>query len=149
MKGRFIINPFQELNLTPADRTSLEDLANHCITSNLQLCMKYMSGTTRRVDPQHWKPLKEKEKLKVYTERPEAAAAAAASGNEPTGSGLPMILCVGTMEGKLEDLLSSTSVSSVDCARAMMLKHHKVNHSSVERTMSSDDNSGEYSYASA
>ncbi|KAG2934259.1 hypothetical protein PC115_g5212 [Phytophthora cactorum] len=136
MKGRFIINPFQELNLTPADRTSLEDLANQCITSNLQLCMKYMSGTTRRVDPQHWKPLKEKEKLKVYSERPEGVAAATASGNEPTGSGLPMIL-------------SSTSVSSVDCARAMMLKHHKVNHSSVERTMSSDDNSGEYSYASA
>ncbi|ETK77239.1 hypothetical protein F441_16803 [Phytophthora nicotianae CJ01A1] len=105
MKGRFIINPFQELNLTAADRTSLEDLANQCITSNLQLCTKYMSGTTRRVDPQHWKPLKEKEKLKVYTERPEGAAAAAASGNEPTGSGLPMILCVGTMEGKLEDLL--------------------------------------------
>ncbi|KAG2946089.1 hypothetical protein PC117_g7913 [Phytophthora cactorum] len=105
MKGRFIINPFQELNLTPADRTSLEDLANQCITSNLQLCMKYMSGTTRRVDPQHWKPLKEKEKLKVYSERPEGVAAATASGNEPTGSGLPMILCVGTMEGKLEDLL--------------------------------------------
>ncbi|POM64093.1 Hypothetical protein PHPALM_20429 [Phytophthora palmivora] len=105
MKGRFIVNPFQELNLTSADRTSLEDLANQCITSNLQFCMKYMSGSTRRVDPQHWKPLKEKEKLKVYTERPEGAAAAAASGNEPTGSGLPMILCVGTMEGKLEDLL--------------------------------------------
>ncbi|KAL4086577.1 hypothetical protein PRIC1_014280 [Phytophthora ramorum] len=105
MKGRFIVNPFQELNLTAADRTSLEDLANQCISSNLQLCMKYMSGSRRSVDPQHWKPLKEKEKLKVYSERPEGAAAAAAAGNEATGSGLPMILCVGTMEGKLEDLL--------------------------------------------
>ncbi|KAE8903376.1 hypothetical protein PF010_g29991 [Phytophthora fragariae] len=105
MKGRFIVNPFQELNLTPADRTSLEDLANQCITTNLQLCMKYMSGSKRSVDPHHWKPLKEKERLRVYSERPEGAAAAAASGNEPTGSGLPMILCVGTMEGKLEDLL--------------------------------------------
>ncbi|GMF20562.1 unnamed protein product [Phytophthora lilii] len=105
MKGRFIVNPFQELNLTSTDRTSLEDLANQCITSNLQLCMNYMSGSKRGVDPNHWKPLKEKEKLKVYTERPEAAAAAAAAGVEPTGSGLPMILCVGTMEGKLDDLL--------------------------------------------
>jgi hypothetical protein len=105
MKGRFVVNPFQELGLTPADRTSLEDLANQVISSNLELCMKYMSGSKRKVDPQHWKPLKEREKLKVYTERPEGAAAAAASGDEATGSGLPMILCVGTMEGKLDDLL--------------------------------------------
>ncbi|CAH0478975.1 unnamed protein product [Peronospora belbahrii] len=105
MKGRFIVNPFQELNLTSGDRTSLEDLANQCIASNLELCMKYMSGSQRSVDPRHWKLLKEKEKLKVYTERPEGAAAAAASGNEATGSGLPMLLCVGNIGGKLEDLL--------------------------------------------
>ncbi|CEG39872.1 START-like domain [Plasmopara halstedii] len=105
MKGRFIINPFQELYLTGSDRTSLEDLANQCITSNLQLCSKYMYGSSRQANPQHWKLLKEKEKLKVYTERPEGAVAAAASNKEPTGSGLPMILCVGTLEGKLEDLL--------------------------------------------
>ncbi|KAG2830761.1 hypothetical protein PC129_g8248 [Phytophthora cactorum] len=104
MKGRFIVNPFQELNLTVADRTSLVDLANQCISSNLALCMKYLDNK-RKVDPAHWKPLKEKEKLKVYSERPEGVAAATASGNEPTGSGLPMILCVGTKEGKLDDLM--------------------------------------------
>ena len=105
MKGRFIVNPFQELHLTSNDCTSLEDLANQCISTNLELCTKFMSGTKRSVDPRHWKPLKEKEKLKVYSERPSGVAAAAASGDEPTGSGLPMILCVGTMEGKLDDLL--------------------------------------------
>ncbi|CAI5739671.1 unnamed protein product [Hyaloperonospora brassicae] len=106
MKGRFIVNPFQELHLTASDCTSLEDLANQCISTNLELCTKFMaSGTRRSVDPRHWRPLKEKEKLRVYTERPSGAAVAAASGNEPTGSGLPMILCVGTMEGKLDDLL--------------------------------------------
>ncbi|KAG3023934.1 hypothetical protein PC119_g8709 [Phytophthora cactorum] len=83
MKGRFIVNPFQELNLTVADRTSLVDLANQCISSNLTLCMKYLDNK-RKVDPAHWKPLKEKEKLKVYSERPEGVAAATASGNEPT-----------------------------------------------------------------
>lgn len=105
MKGRFTINPFQELNLTGTDRASLKDLANQCITSSLELCSKFMSGSTRRVNPQHWKLLKEKENLKVYTEIPRGAAAGVTSNNEPTGSGLPMILCVGTMEGKLDDLL--------------------------------------------
>ncbi|KAI9919624.1 hypothetical protein PsorP6_017772 [Peronosclerospora sorghi] len=103
MKGRFIVNPFQELNLTATDRSSLEDLANQCIATNLELCMKYMSGSKRSVDPNHWKLLKGKEHLKVYTERPKSAATT--SGTEPTGSGLPMMLCVGTLEGKLEDLL--------------------------------------------
>jgi hypothetical protein len=104
MKGRFIVNPFQELGLTPADRTSLEDLANQCISTNLELSMKHMDSKLK-VDPRHWKLLKEKEKLKIYSERPEGVAAATAAGDEPTGSGLPMILCVGTMEGKLDDLL--------------------------------------------
>ncbi|RLN56750.1 hypothetical protein BBP00_00007847 [Phytophthora kernoviae] len=104
MKGRFIVNPFQELNLTPNDRTQLEDLANSCISASFDLGQKYMASK-RRVDLNHWKPLKEREKLKVYSERPEGVAAAIASGDEPTGSGLPMILCVGTMEGKLDDLM--------------------------------------------
>ncbi|KAG1692224.1 hypothetical protein DVH05_025654 [Phytophthora capsici] len=104
MKGRFIVNPFQELNLTAADRTSLVELANQCISTNLELCMKYLDNK-RTVNPGHWKPLKEKEKLKIFSERPEGVAAATASGNEPTGSGLPMILCVGTKEGKLDDLM--------------------------------------------
>ncbi|EGZ14423.1 hypothetical protein PHYSODRAFT_332814 [Phytophthora sojae] len=101
MKGRFLVNPFEELNLTRADRTSLQELANQRILTNLQHCMKYMSGSTRSVDPSRWKPLKERERLRVFTERSHAPV----TGDEPTGSGLPTILCVGTMEGKLDDLL--------------------------------------------
>ncbi|EGZ14420.1 hypothetical protein PHYSODRAFT_505827 [Phytophthora sojae] len=104
MKGRFVVNPFQQLNLIAADRSSLVELANQCISTNLEYLTHYQTNK-RRVNPAHWKSLKEKEKLKVYTEKPEGAAAAAASGNEPTGSGLPMILCVGTKEGKLDDLM--------------------------------------------
>ncbi|KAL4115178.1 hypothetical protein PRIC2_014072 [Phytophthora ramorum] len=118
MKGRFIVNPFQELNLTSGDRTSLVELANQCITSHLELCVKFIESKGR-VDPNHWKPLKEKEKLKVYSERAEGAAAAAASGDEPTGSGLPMIFCVGTKEGKLDDLIVLPISSPFDqCFRA-------------------------------
>ncbi|KAJ8525502.1 hypothetical protein ON010_g15612 [Phytophthora cinnamomi] len=104
MKGRFVVNPFQELNLTPADRTSLVELANQCISTNLEFFTKYLSNN-REVSTGHWKPLKEKEKLKVYTEKPEGAAAAAASGNEPTGSGLPMILCRGSRDDAHEGLV--------------------------------------------
>ncbi|KAG7400228.1 hypothetical protein PHYBOEH_006566 [Phytophthora boehmeriae] len=104
MKGRFIVNPFEELNLSLNDRTQLEELANSCITASFELCQKYMNSKGG-LDPNHWKTLKERERLKVYSEKPEGVAAAVASGEQPTGSGLPMILCLGTMEGKLDDLM--------------------------------------------
>ncbi|KAI9919732.1 hypothetical protein PsorP6_017773 [Peronosclerospora sorghi] len=107
MKGRFIVNPFQELNLSGPDRTQLEDLANQCIASNYERFVKFASPTCgahpRAVNSSRWKLYKEGEKLKVYSERLETTLGAA--DDEPTGSGLPMLLCTGTMEGKLDDLM--------------------------------------------
>ncbi|KAG7387455.1 hypothetical protein PHYPSEUDO_014103 [Phytophthora pseudosyringae] len=104
MKGRFIVNPFTELNLTSEDQARLEDLANQCITNNLEYCKKF-TANKRVVDTTRWKLLKEGEKLKIYSERSGVSTTAATGANEPTGSGLPMLLCVGTMEGKLDDLM--------------------------------------------
>ncbi|KAE8902914.1 hypothetical protein PF005_g23264 [Phytophthora fragariae] len=104
MKGRFIVNPFPVLGLTPSDRSKLEDLANKCIANNLELYTKFASAG-RRVNSNRWKMIKEGEKLKVYSERSDRPLPASAAGDEPTGSGLPMLLCVGTMEGKLDDLM--------------------------------------------
>ncbi|KAG6616800.1 START-like domain [Phytophthora cinnamomi] len=105
MKGRFIVNPFPELALTLADRTQLEDLANQCITTNLEYYSKFISNSKRVVNPNRWKHMKASEKLKVYSERSDRPLPASSAGNEPTGSGLPMLLCVGSMEGKLDDLM--------------------------------------------
>eukprot|EP00644_Phytophthora_capsici_P001989 jgi/Phyca11/537122/estExt2_fgenesh1_pg.C_PHYCAscaffold_740027 len=116
MKPRFTVNPFDELNLTVADKTSLQDLANQVIMSNLGMCMKYINNKLK-VDQNHWKPLKGKDNVQVYSERPEAVAAAVAAGDEPTGSGLPMILCVGTKEGKLEDLMYGVTNEDLETMR--------------------------------
>ncbi|KAI9980440.1 hypothetical protein PInf_026300 [Phytophthora infestans] len=102
MKGRYTVNPFPELALTEADRASLEDFANAYIMSNLELCMKFMSSG-RRMDPTRWKPLKERKGLKIYSERRESVGTA--TTDELSGAGLPAILCVGTKEGKLDDLM--------------------------------------------
>ncbi|KAK1942349.1 hypothetical protein P3T76_005848 [Phytophthora citrophthora] len=102
MKERYTVNPFPELSLTDVDRTSLEDLANTYIMTNLELCMKFMSSG-RRVDPRRWKPLKERKGLKIYSERSDGIGLA--KPDEATGAGLPTILCVGTKEGKLDDLM--------------------------------------------
>ncbi|KAE9054394.1 hypothetical protein PF007_g32653, partial [Phytophthora fragariae] len=98
----YTANPFPELALNEADKASLQDLANEYIVSNLDLCMKFINSG-RKVDPRRWKPLKEKEGLKVYSER--RSSVGMATPDEATGAGLPTILCVGTKEGKLDDLM--------------------------------------------
>ncbi|GMF58518.1 unnamed protein product [Phytophthora fragariaefolia] len=115
MKKRFLVNPFQQINLTPADGALLEDLANQCITTNLEHYTKFLSNKKRNVDLNRWKLIKEGEKLKVYSER---------SGQKPsmedielTGSGLPMLLCVGTMEGKLDDLMFGVTSEDLETMR--------------------------------
>ncbi|KAI9982756.1 hypothetical protein PInf_008751 [Phytophthora infestans] len=116
MKGRFIVNPFKELNLSLEDRAQLEDLANQCITTNLDFCTKF-NAKKRIVDTNRWKLLKEGQKLKVYSERSGVTTTAVAQGNEPTGSGLPMLLCVGTMEGKLDDLMFGAISENLETMR--------------------------------
>ncbi|KAK1940783.1 hypothetical protein P3T76_007489 [Phytophthora citrophthora] len=113
-KGRFIVNPFPEMQLSFNDRMQLQDLANGIIMSNLENYNKYVSSGKRKVDSRRWKQIKDKEKLTVYAERPESVHTA---GNEPSGSGLPMILCVGTIEGKLEDLMYGVMSEDLETMR--------------------------------
>ncbi|KAG6616705.1 uncharacterized protein IUM83_17962 [Phytophthora cinnamomi] len=102
-KERFIVNPFPEMQIQPDDRLRLQDLANDLIMSNLQKYNNFVSLSKRKVNPRRWKKIKTRERLTVYAERPESVPSSGI--NDLTGSGLPMILCVGTMEGKLEDLM--------------------------------------------
>lgn len=99
-KERFIVNPFTAMNISQDDRLQLQDLANGIIMSNLANYNTFVSSHKRKVDSRRWKQIKERENLTVYAERPESAHI---SDGEPSGSGLPMILCVGSIEGKLED----------------------------------------------
>ncbi|KAG3180027.1 hypothetical protein PC128_g15740 [Phytophthora cactorum] len=101
VKGRFIMNPFPEMQISPNDQLQLQDLANSIIMTNLDNYNTFVTGK-RKVDTRRWKKIKEREKLVVYAERPESAHTA---GSEPSGSGIPMILCVGVIEGKLEDTM--------------------------------------------
>ncbi|EGZ08800.1 hypothetical protein PHYSODRAFT_347941 [Phytophthora sojae] len=63
-KGRFIVNPFPELHVTPHDQRQLQDLANNLIMSNLDKYNKFVSSDKGKVDPNRWKSIKEREQLK-------------------------------------------------------------------------------------
>ncbi|EGZ14398.1 hypothetical protein PHYSODRAFT_332788 [Phytophthora sojae] len=114
-KERFIVNPFPEMQMLPDERLQLQDLANDLIMSNFQKYNNFVSLSKRKVNPKRWKKIKTREKLTVYAERPESARCSGA--NDLTGSGLPMILCIGTMEGKLEDLMYGVMSEDLETMR--------------------------------
>ncbi|KAG7400216.1 hypothetical protein PHYBOEH_006554 [Phytophthora boehmeriae] len=115
VKGRFIVNPFQELRLSPEERDQLKDLANSLIMTNVDHYNSFVASK-RVVDRRRWKQIKTREQLQVYSERPEAGRAAGNS-YQLSGSGLPMILCVGPKEGRLEDLLYGVMSEDLETMR--------------------------------
>ncbi|GMF23147.1 unnamed protein product [Phytophthora lilii] len=114
-KDRLIENPFPELQVSAHDQQRLKDLANTLIMTNLDKCNAFVSSDKGKVDPRRWKPITEREQLRVYAERRDSAQAAA--GSNLTGSGLPMILCVGSVEGKLNDLMYGVMSEDLETMR--------------------------------
>ncbi|KAG4231201.1 hypothetical protein PC116_g20519 [Phytophthora cactorum] len=64
VKGRFIMNPFPEMQISPNDQLQLQDLANSIIMTNLDNYNTFVTGK-RKVDTRRWKKIKEREKLVV------------------------------------------------------------------------------------
>jgi hypothetical protein len=112
VKGRFIVNPFTELALTESDHVQLQDLANSVIMANVDKWVAYKSEN-RKVDPGRWKLVKERQNIRMYTERSSTNAA----GELITGNGLPIILAVGTLEGKLNDLMHGVISPTLESMR--------------------------------
>ncbi|KAG1688431.1 hypothetical protein DVH05_003737 [Phytophthora capsici] len=94
VKGRFIVNPFPEMQISANDRLELQDLANTLIMTNVDKYNTFVTTGKRQVDPRRWKQIKQREQLTVYAERRESSHTT--SRSDITGSGLPMILCVGS-----------------------------------------------------
>ncbi|KAL3659714.1 hypothetical protein V7S43_015388 [Phytophthora oleae] len=101
-KERFTINPFPALALTDAEKNQLLELGRTIIEANFERDNPFFKSG-RRVDPNRWKLSKERERMKVYTERPEYVGDDAMSNTSSTK--LPAILSVGRVEGKLDDMM--------------------------------------------
>ncbi|GMF45496.1 unnamed protein product [Phytophthora fragariaefolia] len=106
VKGRFTVNPFKELVLTPEDVNNLHEISNAILDSNVSRYEDYINVDKGKVDPAQWKLVKSKDNAKVYQEKSTGASNAAPL---PQSSGsskdLPSLLCVGTTVGDMEDMM--------------------------------------------
>ncbi|KAE9042262.1 hypothetical protein PR003_g4172 [Phytophthora rubi] len=101
-KESFTINPFPALALTDVEKNQLLELGRTIIEANFERDNPFFQGG-RKVDPQRWKSAKERERMKVFTERPEYIGDDVKTTTN--SSKLPAILSVGRVEGKLDDMM--------------------------------------------
>ncbi|GMF25252.1 unnamed protein product [Phytophthora lilii] len=75
--------------------------------------MVNVQSRKRKVDPSRWKLVKKRQNIRMNTER----SASNASGELITGNGLPIILAIGTLEGKLTDLMHGVKGPTLESIR--------------------------------
>ncbi|KAG6947513.1 hypothetical protein JG688_00015504, partial [Phytophthora aleatoria] len=104
MKGRFTVNPFNELRLTPSDIADLEALVGSILDANISRYEEFLFKEHCRIDANHWKLVKSRDNTKVYSERNYGSSRV---GPQIPGAStdLPSLLCFGTAVGDLEDMM--------------------------------------------
>ncbi|KAG2786340.1 hypothetical protein Pcac1_g4106 [Phytophthora cactorum] len=107
VKGRFTINPFKELVLTPGDISNLHEISSAILDSNLSRYEEFLNVDKSRVDPNHWKLVKSRDNTKVYQEKTAGTSRNAVPLPQASGSSsdLPSLLCVGVTVGDMEDMM--------------------------------------------
>ncbi|KAF4035947.1 hypothetical protein GN244_ATG11943 [Phytophthora infestans] len=68
-KDRFVVNPFDELSLSSADKAGLVDFGYNFIDQNVEKYERFISDSGPRVDQKKWKVIKSKDDTRVYLER--------------------------------------------------------------------------------
>ncbi|KAE9153482.1 hypothetical protein PF006_g2395 [Phytophthora fragariae] len=145
-KERFTINPFPALALTDVEKNQLLELGRTIIEANFERDNPFFQGG-RKVDPQRWKSAKERERMKVFTERPEYIGDDVKTTTN--SSKLPAILSVGRVEGKLDDMMYGVvnptledmriKASAVDIAAAQIQENTRKN--GIARSVTSHSSS--------
>lgn len=110
-KESLIRSPFPDIKMSSDDRLHLQDLANHLITANLERFYQFTTVQQGRVDKARWKHVKSREQLSAYAERSTGTA------GPWTGAGLPAMMCVGTLEGNMNDMMYGIMSEDMEAMR--------------------------------
>ncbi|EGZ12324.1 hypothetical protein PHYSODRAFT_257126 [Phytophthora sojae] len=99
----FAETPYAGLRVSEEVKHQLIDLENELLVQHFQQYEEYVAVDNRRVDEHRWEHFKSKEDLHVYEDRFQHSQ----SWNAvvPTKSGMPVMLRVGTVPGRLDDLM--------------------------------------------
>ncbi|KAI9919404.1 hypothetical protein PsorP6_017510 [Peronosclerospora sorghi] len=106
-----VMNPFPSMVLSPGDKKHLQMIANAFLAESIRTYDAYVNLDKRHLNEQQWKSLKTKETLRLYIEREVRTTAngnASIMSEASEQAGTPVSLCVGTLNGRMEDVLYGT-----------------------------------------
>ncbi|EGZ14404.1 hypothetical protein PHYSODRAFT_378582, partial [Phytophthora sojae] len=139
-KDWFAENPYPGLRLSEDVKHQLGDLVNEFLEGYFRKYEEFVSIDNRRVDEQRWKHLKSKNDLHVYEERccreseanmepwnPRTSQCSPAS----TKSAMPAMLRVGTVPGRLDDLMFGVVNPTLDAMRVRASYVHDVDAAAI------------------
>ncbi|RLN72473.1 hypothetical protein BBJ28_00025702, partial [Nothophytophthora sp. Chile5] len=119
-KKRFLADPFPPMELSAGDKTQLQALVRTFVDENLPLYENFLTVEGRRVNDSRWKLFKVKETIRLHVEREIRATDGdhrAIMSEASETAGMPVVLCEGTMLGKLDDVMFGAANSTVEAAR--------------------------------
>ncbi|KAE9286860.1 hypothetical protein PR003_g26206 [Phytophthora rubi] len=140
-KDWFAANPYPNLHLSEEQKHQLVDLVNEFVEGYYQEYEDFVTIDNRRVDEQRWKHFKSKDDLHVYEDRyrqesdqdMEPWNSASTDGEDvvPIKSDMPVVLRVGTVLGRLDDLMFGCVNPTLDVMRIRASYVHDVHTGAV------------------
>ncbi|OWZ11175.1 hypothetical protein PHMEG_00015843 [Phytophthora megakarya] len=127
-KDRFVTSPYPDVQVTEDQRFQLIDLVDGFVQHHFQSYEEFVTVYKRKVDKERWKHVKSKDNLRVYSERSRKTNATSTSNFESWNPGntnaettlkrdLPVVQCVGTIPGKLDDVMFGAITPTQDVLR--------------------------------
>ncbi|GMF58453.1 unnamed protein product [Phytophthora fragariaefolia] len=139
-KDWFTANPYPNLHLTGDHKHQLVDLVNEFVEDYLQKYKDFVAVDNRRVDEQRWKHFKSKDDLHVYKDRSRQEndqdmepwnSVDLTDLVVPTKSDMPVVLRVGTVLGRLDDLMFGVVNPTLDVMRIRASYVHDVHTAAI------------------
>ncbi|RLN56744.1 hypothetical protein BBP00_00007841 [Phytophthora kernoviae] len=90
-----------------ATKAQIVSASSTILDSNLSRYEDFLNVDKGRVDPEHWKLVKSRDSVKVFSEKNTGTSRSAVSLPQTSGSSsdLPSLLCVGSTVGDMEDMM--------------------------------------------
>ncbi|KAG2529236.1 hypothetical protein JM18_001734 [Phytophthora kernoviae] len=109
-KDRFMTNPFKKLSLSSVDMDELQVVAETIVKANEERHEQFMEIDNGKVDRSQWKCVKRKGDVRVYLERQQKRYGSSSPEEDATAN-LESLLCVGSIPGRLDDVMNGIVAS--------------------------------------
>ncbi|GMF33772.1 unnamed protein product [Phytophthora fragariaefolia] len=117
-RDRFVRNLFPGLELSVADKAELQALVTTFIEEQLPRYHEFRANN-RKVDTNRWKLYKAKDSVRLHSERDskDKSERQSAKGGEQEAGDMPVVLCEGSIPGKLEDVMFGVISPTLEAMR--------------------------------